>query len=345
MWPFLFQRFFRRRADPIDDKYTNPLSVGLTLSLHAMIILSNLLILQNTVQLTFGIISLNVVILHITCLFGFVGPAHGEETRLCGRRIFWWAPPRTGAGAFSRMIIVLVHFLGVGVSVYTHENKACTFTPAVNLTTVPLPTDGGCFLAPDLNVVSGVFDCADDPARCVWREQWSFVDALYFSLVLVSTVGYGHELVPTSPFARSFTMFFAIVGVVVFGFISSDGESLLAAARDCGRRVLSGARQLEQGLGATLDMSVKLSASGQAVLQRARLSSGVQAARGMASRSAASRSAASRSAASRSAARRGMASLGMASRSMPSRRRMASLSRARRPRERLVSHGVLERLS
>ena len=184
------------------------LSVCCTLGVHACIMILDLVLLQHVHQLIWGFISLNIVIFHVTVLFGFVGPAHGDETVICGRRVFWWSPAKTGAGAFARVIIVLVHFFGVGISVYINEDKACTHTPAVNLTALPVsevPTDGACFLLPDLNVVDDFTNCAVTPSRCAWREHWSFTDALYFSLVVVSTVGYGHELIPTTTFARSFT--------------------------------------------------------------------------------------------------------------------------------------------
>ena len=209
-------------VDPAED----PLSIGMNISLHCIIVLFNLLLLQHVDQLSWGIISLNLVICHITVIFGFVGPVHGQYMILRrgspgkpARKLYWWAPPSTASGATLRVLVVVVHFLGVGCSVFLHEWKACTHDPAVNFTAVPagqLPTDPrGCTLRPDLDVVESNFDCAGDPAECAWREHWSFIDALYFCLAVVSTVGYGHELIPTSPAARSFTSFFAIVGVAV----------------------------------------------------------------------------------------------------------------------------------
>jgi voltage-gated potassium channel len=45
-------------------------------------------------------------------------------------------------------------------------------------------------------------------------EGWSFVDALYFSTVTMTTIGYG-DLTPTTNASKLFTVFFVITGVAV----------------------------------------------------------------------------------------------------------------------------------
>jgi voltage-gated potassium channel len=47
------------------------------------------------------------------------------------------------------------------------------------------------------------------------HQNWSLVDALYFSTVSLMTVGYG-DLTPEGDVARLFTVFYLIIGVGVF---------------------------------------------------------------------------------------------------------------------------------
>jgi len=45
-----------------------------------------------------------------------------------------------------------------------------------------------------------------------WVEGWSYLDALYFCVVSLATVGYG-DLTPTTPIARMFTIVYLINGI------------------------------------------------------------------------------------------------------------------------------------
>ena len=45
-----------------------------------------------------------------------------------------------------------------------------------------------------------------------WAEGWSYLDALYFCVVSLATVGYG-DLTPTTPLARMFTIVYLINGI------------------------------------------------------------------------------------------------------------------------------------
>jgi hypothetical protein len=47
-----------------------------------------------------------------------------------------------------------------------------------------------------------------------WLEGWSYLDALYFCVVSLATVGYG-DLTPTTPLAKLFTIFYVINGIAV----------------------------------------------------------------------------------------------------------------------------------
>ena len=47
------------------------------------------------------------------------------------------------------------------------------------------------------------------------EEGWSWLDALYFSVITLSTVGYG-DLDPTTPLSKIFTMAFILLGISIF---------------------------------------------------------------------------------------------------------------------------------
>ncbi len=46
-------------------------------------------------------------------------------------------------------------------------------------------------------------------------EHWSIIDALYFSLMTMATVGYG-DLVPTSDFSKIFTIIYTFLSIGTF---------------------------------------------------------------------------------------------------------------------------------
>jgi hypothetical protein len=47
-----------------------------------------------------------------------------------------------------------------------------------------------------------------------WLEGWSYLDALYFSIISLATIGYG-DLTPTTPEAKIFTILYVINGIVI----------------------------------------------------------------------------------------------------------------------------------
>jgi hypothetical protein len=53
-----------------------------------------------------------------------------------------------------------------------------------------------------------------------WLEHWDWLDALYFSVVTLATVGFG-DLHPTTNEGKAFTIFYIIFGVgIIAGFVS-----------------------------------------------------------------------------------------------------------------------------
>ena len=52
-------------------------------------------------------------------------------------------------------------------------------------------------------------------------EGWTVIEALYFTVITLTTIGYG-DLHPTTEFSRLFTIFFVLAGVsTLLGFSTS----------------------------------------------------------------------------------------------------------------------------
>ena len=49
-----------------------------------------------------------------------------------------------------------------------------------------------------------------------WLEDWGWIDSLYFSVITLTTVGYG-DLAPTSSESKLFTSFYLITGISLLG--------------------------------------------------------------------------------------------------------------------------------
>lgn len=60
-----------------------------------------------------------------------------------------------------------------------------------------------------------------------WMEEWSIVNAAYFSVVSLLTVGYG-DYVPTSDGAKLFTIAYLLTGV---GIIASAATTIIQRSR------------------------------------------------------------------------------------------------------------------
>jgi len=83
-------------------------------------------------------------------------------------------------------------------------------------------------------------------------EGWSFLDSLYFSVVTLTTVGYG-DLSPATTAGKVFTIVYIFVGLgIVLGFVNAVAERSLerrAEIRERNRRSRGAGREEERGEG------------------------------------------------------------------------------------------------
>lgn len=49
-----------------------------------------------------------------------------------------------------------------------------------------------------------------------WQENWSVIDSLYFTVIALTTVGFG-DFAPTTALSRLFTIFYVLAGIGIFG--------------------------------------------------------------------------------------------------------------------------------
>ena len=72
-------------------------------------------------------------------------------------------------------------------------------------------------------------------------EGWSAIDALYFSVVTLATIGYG-DLTPTQDISKVFTVFYVLIGI---GLVASTVATLATAAvkADADRRAQARAKR------------------------------------------------------------------------------------------------------
>ena len=70
-----------------------------------------------------------------------------------------------------------------------------------------------------------------------WRfEDWTIIEALYFSIVTLTTVGYG-DLSPTTPGTQIFTIVYILTGFgVLVALLTSVAQQYIRQKAESGRR-------------------------------------------------------------------------------------------------------------
>lgn len=83
-----------------------------------------------------------------------------------------------------------------------------------------------------------------------WRvEDWTIIQSLYFSVVTLTTVGFG-DFTPTTPGAQIFTIFYILTGIGVFvALLASVAQQYIDQKTESpsARERLSARRQRRQG--------------------------------------------------------------------------------------------------
>lgn len=61
-----------------------------------------------------------------------------------------------------------------------------------------------------------------------WAEGWGLLDSIYFSVITISTVGYG-DFSPQTPIGKLFTIFYVLIGLGIFvAAVSAIADVILA---------------------------------------------------------------------------------------------------------------------
>jgi voltage-gated potassium channel len=75
-----------------------------------------------------------------------------------------------------------------------------------------------------------------------WAEEWSVLDAFYFSAITLTTVGYG-DLTPSTAAGKLFTVFYIFAGIgIILAFVNAVAKTSVEQ-----RKVTRGSRRRGSG--------------------------------------------------------------------------------------------------
>ena len=131
---------------------------------------------------------------------------------------------------YARTLLLFAVYLCAGVFFYTNvETKPCGATPLYALAPDEAMGDSGS--GPDVPPPGDACQSRTVP--------WTALDAIYFGVVTMSTVGYG-DLSPTTGYSQLFTIFYLFSGIlVVFSQLTATVLDLFAPAFNFSRWALT----------------------------------------------------------------------------------------------------------
>ena len=131
---------------------------------------------------------------------------------------------------YARTLLLFAVYLCAGVFFYTNvETKPCGATPLYTLAPDEAMGDSGS--GPDVPPPADACQSRTVP--------WTALDAIYFGVVTMSTVGYG-DLSPTTGYSQLFTIFYLFSGIlVVFSQLTATVLDLFAPAFNFSRWALT----------------------------------------------------------------------------------------------------------
>jgi voltage-gated potassium channel Kch len=86
---------------------------------------------------------------------------------------------------------------------------------------------------PNVRVLMGLVTALIVVATVFFRvvEQWAWIDALYFAVVTIATVGYG-DIVPQTALGKLFTIAYILMGIGLFvAFAAALAQRMVGAAK------------------------------------------------------------------------------------------------------------------
>ena len=181
-------------------------SAALTGAFHAALVAIHI-----TVAKPAGATSLTVSALHLGLLLAVFGPKQPGKHIACGLGYYVPCPVNEPVFTCLALLIGLVEFFWCGMETFYEQN----WLPCP-IESPPEGADGAVLTA---------YGVAAEAAGCIkrgkqWVEPWTMTDRLFFSMVLLTTVGYGNTFTPSTPLSRIYVITYAIYGLVVFGAAS-----------------------------------------------------------------------------------------------------------------------------